>query len=630
MAGIETAAQDWITLSLPLTWTGAKVLLASMGLAVGAGLVWLMLNAPDRNDRRRDLLTDWLTALGWVLLPVWFVLLGGTLWHLWLLFSGMDSFLDNVGFGMGAVVAAFLGGPFVIWGTVLKQRTVEFQKEGHITDRISKAVEQLGAEKEISRPMRNVTYEVGKDDAKQTISALEGRDERFDPPAGATNVVRSPWEITSRTVPNIEVRIGGLLSLERIAQDSTRYDKGRDHVRVMEILCAYVRENAKAEDAVDFPLMAWEPLKDDASEEERKAHVAWRNARFRLRLNSNAREWAQSLDGPRADIALALRIIGRRTKEQLQAEARWGDEALDSADWVFDTPCPELPDPPEGESHPKGAIEDHKARLEAWKKTLSGYRGYRPDLRKTNLQKVDLSKLTLSGGRLDGARMEGANLGQARMEGANLWQARMKGANLSEARMEAAFLVDARMEGADLTQARMEAAFLVDARMEGADLTQARMEGAYLRLARMEGANLWEARMEGANLWQARMEGANLGQARMEGANLGQARMEGADLSGARMAATTDLTAAVVASAAVRSVDYSNVALSQEQVNSLFGDASVILPGGVLPGDPDWPEHWPTWELPDFGEHNFDDEWRKWQDDPENYPVPPPPEEAAG
>ena len=28
------------------------------------------------------------------------------------------------------------------------------------------------------------------------------------------------------------------------SQDSTRYDNGRDHVRVMEILCAYVRENA--------------------------------------------------------------------------------------------------------------------------------------------------------------------------------------------------------------------------------------------------------------------------------------------------------------------------------------------------------------------------------------------------
>jgi hypothetical protein len=104
--------------------------------------------------------------------------------------------------GAGALIAAILGAPFVIWSTVIKHRALGFQKEGHLTDRISAAVEQLGAEKTVK---------------KDSVEA---------------------------TVPNIEVRIGGILSLERIAQDSTAYDNGRDHVRVMEILCAYVRHNA--------------------------------------------------------------------------------------------------------------------------------------------------------------------------------------------------------------------------------------------------------------------------------------------------------------------------------------------------------------------------------------------------
>lgn len=496
---------EWLTVTLPITVTGAKVLLATLGLMLASGLVWLMMNAPDRQERRRDVLTDALTALGWALLPFWFLLLAGTLWHLWLLFSGMESFLDNVGFGMGAVVAAFLGGPFVIWGAVLKHRTVEFQKEGHITERISKAVEQLGAEKTVIVPAL-------------APDGMPGRDKNGNM---ATN---------ERTVPNIEVRIGGLLSLERIAQDSTRYDKGRDHVRVMEILCAYVRENAPASEAKDFPLPEWEPLADDASEEELVEHVKKRDERFHGEDGPKARDWAQSLDDPRADIALALRIIGRRTREQLQVEARWGDEALDSADWVFDTPSPKLPNAPDGEPHPAGAVDEYIDQLDDWKMTISGYRGYRPDLRKTNLQKADLSKLTLSGARLDGARME--------------------------------------------------------------------------------GVDLWEARMEGANLRQARMEGAILGQARMEGADLWQARMD----------ATTDLTGAVVSSAPVRSVDYSNVPLSQEQINALFGDASVVLPKGR-----ERPAHWPRWELPNHGKHNFDDEWRKWQADPEGYVPPDPP-----
>ena len=108
--------------------------------------------------------------------------------------------------GAGALIAALLGAPFVIWGTYIKYQSLGFQREGHITDRISKAVEQLGAEKTVKR---------------------EGKE---------------------YTEPNIEVRIGGLLSIERIAQDSVTYDKGRDHVRMMEILCAYVRNNAPASD----------------------------------------------------------------------------------------------------------------------------------------------------------------------------------------------------------------------------------------------------------------------------------------------------------------------------------------------------------------------------------------------
>lgn len=113
------------------------------------------------------------------------------------------------GFGIGALLAALLGAPFVIWGTYLKHRTVRLQQEGQITDRINKAVEQLGAEKTLKLP----------------------RDE-----GGSVE----------RTAPNIEVRVGAILSLERIAQDSTVLDGGRDHVRVMEILCAYLRENARA------------------------------------------------------------------------------------------------------------------------------------------------------------------------------------------------------------------------------------------------------------------------------------------------------------------------------------------------------------------------------------------------
>ncbi len=108
------------------------------------------------------------------------------------------------GLGAGALIVALLGAPFLIWRTVIAQGNLEVAREGQITDRISKAVEQLGAER--------------------TVSADGAKD--------------------GRTEANIEVRIGGILALERIAQDSVRFHQGRDHVRIMELLCAYIRNNA--------------------------------------------------------------------------------------------------------------------------------------------------------------------------------------------------------------------------------------------------------------------------------------------------------------------------------------------------------------------------------------------------
>ncbi|WP_179141863.1 pentapeptide repeat-containing protein [Salibaculum halophilum] len=468
-----------VTLTLPLTQAGAQVLLAALGIALATGLVYLMLDAQG-GKQRSDPAMDWLKALGVALVPVWLILLGGTLWHLWLLFDGQASVLGDAGFGMGAVIAAFLGGPFVIWGTVIKQETVKYQKEGHITERISKAVEQLGAEKTVKRDGGDVT------------------------------------------VPNIEVRIGGLLSLERIAQDSTQNDNGRDHVRVMEILCAYVRENAPASEARDFPLLEWEPLPENASKKARAAHDEWGKERFESWQyeshgvsngpgpRANAREWARSLPKPRADIALALQIIGRRSHEQLQVEAQWGPTAAPDAAWVFDTPCPSLPERyVDNTPIDKSVREQFKTDLEKWKTDLRVYEGYRLDLRRTNLQGADLRHANLSGALLFHSRLDGADLYGAKLPGAYLGQvsglgsrldfAQLDGATLIGAQLEAASLRCAKMKGADLSQTSMPAADLHSAQMCGANFVSVVAEYADLRASQLQAADVIMARCFGAH-----------------------------------------------------------------------------------------------------------------------------------
>ena len=375
--------------------------------------------------------------------------------------------LRNLATGIAVLLGALAAAATLIFQLVrvwISERTTSATEEGLITDRINKAVAGLGAEKTVRRQRTNregtLLYEDGADDKPDYKKPI------FD----------------ETTEPNLEVRIGAIYALERIAQDSLR-----DHIQIMEILCAYIRENSNATAPENFPLEAWEPLKDDANEAEREAHATAREERFGSHFHeSKAFEWARSLPKPRNDIQVAIEVIGRRSDKQIAREQQ------------------------------------------------VNMRGnpYRPDLRDANLQACDVSKLNLDGANLVEARLEGAILVEARLEGANLWAARLEGANLGGARLEGANLWGARLEGANLWAARLEGADLRGARLEGANLWGARLEGANLWGARLEGADLRAARLEGANLGGARLEGANLGEARLEGANLGGARLEGANLGG--------------------------------------------------------------------------------------------------
>ncbi|GAA4224514.1 uncharacterized protein YjbI with pentapeptide repeats [Sagittula marina] len=496
-------------------------------------------------------------------------------WHV-LAFVGLIT-------SLGALISAPLA-LIRVWTT---ERQTRISEQGHMTDRISKAVEHLGAEKTVKR---------------------DGVEE-------------------SR--PNIEVRIGGLLSLERIAQDSTAYDKGRDHVRVMEIICAYVRENAPARDAHDFPEPDWKPLKDDATEEERTAHLEAREIRFGGTVKNffaKASIWAQTLPKPREDIALAVHIIGRRTPVQKRIEARWGPKAAADAECVFDTPCPELPELTEEEA-PLGntVIHAFNTDLTTWKKALATFKGYRPDLTNTSLQRLDLSSHDLSGCLLARARLEGADLKETRLQGANLQEAlldaadltgaRLEAADLRQTRLEAAYLAKARMQGADLEKARLDGASLLAALLQGADLTSARLEAACLVGTRLEGADLSGARLQGASHTGARLEGAVLKEVRLEGASFTGACLERADLRGARLEGASFINVDSIQGAALKQMSLFKGSLSEKQVTTTFGDASVTN----LPGNMPRPAHWPSNEL---DKYDFYNEWAKWLADPDNYTPP--------
>ena len=133
--------------------------------------------------------------------------------------------------------------------TAAAERTTNAAEQGLITDRINTAVTGLGVEKTV----------------KQT--APDGN-------------------VTENTDANIEVRLGAVYALERISQDSDR-----DHMQIMEILCAYIRTNAPWDMDTDAP---WDP------------------------------ETSMSSKEPRADIQAALTVIGRRAPDKIALERTKG------------------------------------------------------------------------------------------------------------------------------------------------------------------------------------------------------------------------------------------------------------------------------------------------------------------
>ena len=222
------------------------------------------------------------------------------------------------------------------------ERTVEISQEGQITERFTRAIEQLGNEK-------------------------------------------------------LEVRLGGIYALERIARDSER-----DHWTIMEVLTAFVRENARWQEDQPTPRRAGPP---------------------RLR----------------ADIQTTLTVIGRRTRtygygEQLRLDlsetdlrnAYLGDAHLEGADLMA--------------THLEGA-------------RLEGAHLETANLTEARLEEADLGWADLDEADSCGAHFEGADLTEARLAGANLFQAHLEGAYLIGADLEGATLVGAHLERANLHDA---------------------------------------------------------------------------------------------------------------------------------------------------------------------------------
>jgi uncharacterized protein YjbI with pentapeptide repeats len=270
----------------------------------------------------------------------------------------------------------------------------------------------------------------------------------------------------------LDVRLGGIYALERIASDSDR-----DRLAILEILTAYIR-----------------------------THSPWPPSRPGQYVDNAPIDQIPQLQARAPDVQAAVTVLGRHHRQPNDPRLDLHETDLRHA-WL------------DG-AHLEGAMLDG-AHLE------------RARLDGAHLEEALLLGAHLEGARLAGADLEEAELVGAHLASADLGDANLQGARLTGANMEFGRLAGAHLEGARLYYANLQGARLTSAHLQGARLAGAQLQGAWLDDANLQGAWLVGADLEGAELMGANLQGRRLHWGRLEWAQVDGADLEGAIASAA-------------------------------------------------------------------------------------------------
>lgn len=241
-----------------------------------------------------------------------------------------------------------------------QRRTYELTEQGQVTDRYTKAIEQLGSDK-------------------------------------------------------LDVRIGGIYALERIARDSAR-----DHPTVLEVLTAFIREHSHEQ---------WPTPGADGAEPKRLT---------------------------RPDVQAAINVIKRRDAGHDAVPIDLTRADLTRADLT------------EADLTDVGLTGAHLDDAD-----LSGTYLTSADLEGAHLTGTYLYGTYFTAADLTGADLTGAHLIEAYLDYADLTNANLTGAHLAFTDLTGAHLIGARLIDADLSHAVLD-----DVLLGGADLTGAQLDGA--------------------------------------------------------------------------------------------------------------------------------------------------------
>lgn len=330
----------------------------------------------------------------WTLLVRRYPLLGGILLLLvaWLVWGWLNDYVEpatpSERTDLMGTVAQIIGGAVLLYGAFWTARNVQINREGQITERFTRAIDQLGA-------------------------------------------------IGENGEPRLEIRLGGIYALERIARDSPA-----DHPTVMEVLTAYVRDNAR--------------VSRERQEEWRSlGGTAWPER------SAKREEWRAP-----GDVQAALSVVARRHLSTDRGEPL----RLDLS-----------------QSDLRHAV-------------LSGAHFRHVNLIGADLESAVLDRADLRDALLGGANLRDAILTGADLRGAWLIDAILVRAGLSHAQLNDANLYGVHLEWAQLWETHFEGQRLSKVHLDGASLAGAHLERTQYHEVSFYNASLGEAHLNQANL----------------------------------------------------------------------------------------------------------------------------------
>jgi len=212
----------------------------------------------------------------------------------------------------------------------------------------------------------------------------------------------------------LEIQLGGIYALERIARDSEK-----DHWPIMEVLTAYVREHS-----------SWKEGQSSDNES------ILSNLLIKPYTEHNKENYLLRITKIAPAIQAIMTIIGRRTRTFLKGE-------------------------------------DHRLDLNGVDLRGANLKGANLEwvlLMASHLEYADLTEANLRNAILYGSFLNNTNLSTTNLEGCALVQVNLIGASLVQAKLKASNLANSNLTGANLGRANMDGAWLDKTCLKGANL----------------------------------------------------------------------------------------------------------------------------------------------------------------